>query len=321
MIEATYPGLRSDRAAFEGPDQIRQLVTNSLPSRARIFCYCLVQESYVVYMCCTVASSQPKKTRWRASMRGKLCAATLILIISSLATDAPFAQQQDEHQYLPSAKPPPSSGNSDQPGQKLNLPQTFDTEAGTIIKGLSGVVSATQSPLASNYLSSNRTMLFRSTMQAAIIDAIVNNKNKITPFKGSKPSPQDVLCKWRGTYEVLAAQAVYLNSVSQTLSQLEMPVQYKNIIDALVKLNSQKLSIGIALPKNDPDEVKQKCEGDLGGDWTSTYYSGSVNDFVLGKEATTASIFSPLDEIETLLNVATEILAFFQQLRQQEEID
>ena len=84
--------------------------------------------------------------------------AALIYSIGVCGANLSFAAEP-ETEVAPLATKPPADGTK--PGQQLQLPITFDTQAGTIIKGIKGVVTATQQPLAINYLASNRTAMLR----------------------------------------------------------------------------------------------------------------------------------------------------------------
>ena len=244
--------------------------------------------------------------------------AALIYSIGVCGANLSFAAEP-ETEVAPLATKPPADGTK--PGQQLQLPITFDTQAGTIIKGIKGVVTATQQPLAINYLASNRTAMLRERMLEALIAVLTPTKvsEKFKPFKvdgtySSLPSPKDVLCRWRGKYQVLAAQAVYLSAVSDTLSKLDTPVESKNIIDAFISLFSKKLSIDIAVGKEGTEQtIMAKCEADLEGNWPTTYYTTNK-----GEEAIQGLL--PLSEITTLLGVAQKIVDFLNTMRQQREI-
>lgn len=258
-------------------------------------------------------------------MSRKFYAAVLMSAIAAFgAPKILFAQQSNP----PTAAGGPNPATA--PAQQLQLKPLFDTEGGTIITGLSGIVSATQQPLANGYLSLNRTMLFRTAFDAAVMTELEKTqRGTITPFANdatqlSSPTSSGVLCGPRGQYEVLAAQATYLNAVANTLGKLETNVQSKSIIEAITTLASSRNAIKIPEETLGADQaVIAACQTDLDSAWTTFFYplppppahNNQLSATLTGLD------FSPLTEVTALLNVATQLIDFASDLNRIENID
>lgn len=216
-----------------------------------------------------------------------------------------------------------------QEASKPKLEPWFENQEGTIITGLSGIVTATQQPLATNYLSHYRTKLFRDQFQSWLNGALSVPPGKtgpafklwsaddkttgaLKPFDPAKLSYSAVLCELRGPYEVLATQASYISATAAALTTYET-VKSSSLVSTIADVFKQN-TIKIPETKMTDKDVVVDCGHDLNGDWTASYYPQPSHHLAAGVGLT------PLSDLNTLIDIFQGIFGFFDQEKRRRDI-
>jgi hypothetical protein len=206
------------------------------------------------------------------------------------------------------AAPASAAGTGDQ------SPPT--TSIGAIISGLGGIVTATQAPLANNYLAAGRIMMFRNQLQAWLVNP--RAATDINPFKAN-PVPDFVLCSTRGDYALLAAKAAYLSGVDTALAKFQPPSTKSTIGELILDLfKNYSIAAPTKLDSSTASKVKQACEDDLNGNWPQSYYKtpgAPLNALVAGVPGV-----DPISDLQTLVAIITPLLQFVDDYKRDQAI-
>jgi hypothetical protein len=196
----------------------------------------------------------------------------------------------------------------------------FAKAPGAIVSGLSGLISGSSQALTLDR-SNDRISLIRAELTSLLLESgPTTTKITLGKLLSSDPSTSDyrlssaaLLCNSRGAHTVVAADASYIDTVTNTLDKFATPPKIQTIGDALGAV-FQNYSIGAPAGRNKQETaaaVVQQCKDDF-NNWPAAAYGRALHrapaeEFVLPANPVDV-LDTGLSSVATLYNAIVAIL-------------